>query len=254
METLDLCRLQKENRQWVAGRQNLRVDRVAIAVHRNDAAEAAANTVDRRAVRDHVPAAIARDREVITADRDRAAARIIRVAVADREAIRAIEDGTTDVEVSEVDILTIEERITNRDSKHQGITVREVEVAIIIIIGIPGTRIEIIEAEDDRILTRIEVIDDSREVDTDRGEDIETIGIGIEGTRGVGRVTVIAAGRTAVAVLILPHLRRNGINPLRRQIERRSINIPTEMRQFGTKDHYLKAKTGTITLAQILIN
>lgn len=57
--------------------------------------------------------------------------------------------------------------ITNPVSKHQGTIIKEVEVVIIIIIGIPGMAIEIIEAEVDSPAIEVEDLEDvSIEVDT----------------------------------------------------------------------------------------
>lgn len=51
--------------------------------------------------------------------------------------------------------ITIEALIISLVSKHQGITIKEVEVVVIIIIGILGITTEIIEAEDGSTITEV---------------------------------------------------------------------------------------------------
>lgn len=111
-------------------------------------------------------------------DRGHAAVRIIRAAAVDRAVIRAIGVGTCAGAASEVATTTTEAPTTSHGSKTQGIMVKEVgEAVIIIIIGIPGMAIEIIVAEVGRTLSRTGATGGSRVDGTDKEEGTEIIGI-----------------------------------------------------------------------------
>lgn len=95
-------------------------------------------------VQDHEAIDHVHDHITVVPDRDRDL--IILEAGLDQGVIRT-KEGDTVVADSEEDITT-GVPITSLDSKRQGIIIKEVEVVVIIIIGIPGITTETIEEED----------------------------------------------------------------------------------------------------------